>query len=95
MTARTQNDVNMKLSQADAPWLSRLSMRASSQSEGESGALGHLPGGSVAKTLALCCALVLSAVALRGLAAQGGQSDGPSSTRAQVTAQVRNLPAGD
>jgi hypothetical protein len=70
MTAQTRTEVTMNTAPNAASWMSRLSMRPSSQfDEGRAAPESLVPGGPLVRTVALCFALAVSAVALAGMAA--------------------------
>jgi hypothetical protein len=94
MNVETRNQETVSGSQAEPGWASRLSLRPSSQFDEGSGALGHLPSGTVARTVALCCALALSAVALRAFSERSESATRiAKASAAPMTAVAR--PSGD
>jgi hypothetical protein len=93
MTAQTTTLETTNTTPRAASWMSRLSLRPSSLVDGGQAAPESLvPGGAVVRTVVLCCALALSAVALRGMVAQVGPQ---SFAAAGPAAASRTFPAGD
>ena len=65
MNAGTRNEGTVREAAPEASWASRLSLRPSSQfDDGPSLPHGPRPGANLVRTVALFCALALSAVAL-------------------------------
>jgi hypothetical protein len=76
MTAQTRTEETINTAPNAASWMSRLSVRPSSQlDEGRAAPESLVPGGTLVRTVALCFALALSAVALAGIAAHGSHPE--------------------
>jgi hypothetical protein len=93
MTTKTSIEATTSAAPTAAGWMSRLSLRPSTQfDEGASAPESLLPGGNLARTVAICCALALAAAGLRSLAVRSGPEGGSSPGR---VAAAPAQPSGD
>jgi hypothetical protein len=93
MNAETRNEATTSPAPTSAGWMSRLSLRPSTQfDEGASAPESFLPGGKLAQTVVICCALALAAAGLRGLAVRYGP-EGAASAGSVAAAPAQ--PSGD